>query len=286
MKSFQYLCCCFFICLASSVFSQTNENIITEASDPVEEFYLDDIVERKMIYDNRVLPYEPIREADIAWQKRIWRVLDTREKINLSFRNPEKPFFDVLKENIENGYIKAFNDEKFREELSAEDISKRLNRIDTLTFYDEDTYEEQIRIVENPINPEDIMRYRIKEIWFFDEESSTMKVRIMGIAPVQDVFDPETGVFKYELPLFWVYYPASREYLAKHRVVNDFNDMSPMTWYDLFESRFFSSYIYKQSNTLDLRLVDIYPESGIDLLLESEKIKQELFNFEHDLWEY
>ena len=59
-----------------------------------------------------------------------------------------------------------------------------------------------------------------------------------------------------------------------------------MTWYDLFEKRFFSSYIYKASNVLDLRLKDIYADSGIDRLLESQKIKAELFNFEHDLWEY
>ena len=90
---------------------------------------------------------------------------------------------------------------------------------------------------------------------------------------------------KYELPLFWIYYPEAREVLAKERVVNPFNDAAPMTWSDLIEARFFSSYIYKQSNPLDLRLKDQYGE-GTDMLLESDKIKRELFNFEHDLWTY
>ena len=82
-----------------------------------------------------------------------------------------------------------------------------------------------------------------------------------------------------------MYYPQLREILAKEQVVNDKNDAAPMTWFDLFEARFFSSYIYKESNTLDLRLIDQYAD-GVDRLLESEKIKMELFNFEHDLWTY
>ena len=62
----------------------------------------------------------------------------------------------------------------------------------------------------------------------------------------------------------------------------------------LFDARVFSSYIYKKSNVLDFRLKDFYvadPEdtqnrAGIDMLLQSEKIKNELLNMEHDLWEY
>ena len=63
-----------------------------------------------------------------------------------------------------------------------------------------------------------------------------------------------------------------------------------MTWAALFESRFFSSVIYKSSNVLDLRVKDMFDaskeNSNIDILLESKKIKAELFNFEHDFWTY
>ena len=275
----------FFILGAFSLNAQ-NADIITESSVPDEDYYVDDIVQRRLMIENRVLPYEPIREADIAWEKRIWRIIDTREKMNLTFRYPEKPLFTIFKDMVENGDIKVFKDEKFRDEMTVDDINQTLSRVDTIVVYDEDTYEEKIQIVKNDINPEDIQRYRLKEIWYFDEETSVFKVRILGIAPIKDEFDPETGAFKYEAPLFWVYYPEAREYLTKYRVFNEFNDIAPMTWGDLFESRFFSSYIYKKSNSLDLRLKDIYPDSGVDLLLESERIKAELFNFEHDLWSY
>jgi len=261
----------------------------TESSEPSEDVYIDGLFKPRLIEENKVIEYEPIREADIAWQRRIWRIIDVREKINLPFSYPEKPLFDIFREMAENGEITVFSEETFKEPLSEDDLMAKMNRIDTISVFDYDTYEETIKIVESPVNAEDIKRYRIKEIWYFDEESSVMKVRILGISPIRDVYDDETGEFKYPEPLFWIYYPEAREGLARHRVFNEFNTIAPMTWYDLFESRMFSSYIFKSSNVLDLRLTDIYKNydtAGIDMLLEGEKIKAELFNFEHDLWEY
>ena len=266
------------------------EEIITESSEPAEDRYVDDIVSKRLVVENTVLPYEPIREADIAWQKKIWRVLDTREKINLPFRYPEKPLFNVFREMIENGDITVFEDEKFTTALTPEEVEKSLNRVDTSVIFDYDTYEEKVQVVKSEISWEDINRFRVKEIWFFDEESSRLRVRILGIAPERDVYDDETQEFKYSLPLFWIYYPEARNLLSKHRIFNENNDMAPMTWAALFESRFFSSVIYKSSNVLDLRVKDMFDaskeNSNIDILLESKKIKAELFNFEHDFWTY
>jgi len=266
------------------------EEIITESSEPAEDRYVDDIVSKRLVVENTVLPYEPIREADIAWQKKVWRVLDTREKMNLPFRYPEKPLFNVFREMIENGDITVFEDEKFTTELTPEEVEKSLNRVDTSVIFDYDTYEEKVQVVKSEISWEDINRFRVKEIWFFDEESSRLRVRILGIAPERDVYDDETQEFKYSLPLFWIYYPEARNLLSKHRIFNENNDMAPMTWAALFESRFFSSVIYKSSNVLDLRVKDMFDaskeNSNIDILLESKKIKAELFNFEHDFWTY
>ena len=266
--------------------AEDDDEIITESSELDEDIYVDDIVQKRLIFENRVLPYEPIREADISWQKRLWRILDVREKKNLPFMNPLRPFFNILLESVENGDIAAFkgNSDDFKERMLQDDLDKIIFRIDTTVVFDPETYEEEIKVVRSEINYEDIKRFRLKEIWFFDEETSTMKVRLMGIAPIKDEYD-DNGNFKYEIPLFWVYYPELREVLAKERVFNPRNDAAPMTWSDLFDARFFSSYIFKQSNPLDLRLKDQFGE-GIDMLLESEKIKRELFNFEHDLWTF
>ena len=178
--------------------------------------------------------------------------------------------------------------EDFKEPMTTEQIDKTLHRIDTTTVFDYDTYEEKIQIIRNDIYWDAINQYRVKELWFYDEESSMMKVRILGIAPIYTEENEETGT-SFSYPLFWIYYPEAREGLARHRIFNEFNDIAPRSWYDHFEDRYFASYIIKKSNNLDLRVADVFERSanpGVDALLESEKIKAELFNFEHDLWEY
>lgn len=279
-----------------NVMAQEDDFFLTESSELVLpedqkdlQGYYDDVVPRILMSESPFLEYEPLSESDVVWQKRIWRVVDTREKMNLHWRNPDAPFFGILKELAENNEIKIFRDEFFKEQLSQDDLAKLVNRIDTSVIYDPETYEEQIKITKSEIDIEDIKRFRIKEVWYFDKESSIVKAIILGIAPIKDEIDATTGELKYSLPLFWVYYPKTRQHLARRRVVNEFNEVAPMSWYDLMEARFFSSYIFKQSNSLGLRLEDIYknsPDTNYDVLLESEKIKNELFNFEHDLWTY
>lgn len=256
-----------------------------ELSDPDEDRPLDDIVEKRIIDEKKVLPYQPLREADIFWEKRIWRVIDVREKMNLPFAYPEEMFFSILMDAAVNGDITVYSteDDKFSDKLEANEVATMGATVDTVITFDPETYEEQMQIVRNELNPEDVKRFRIKEVWFFDENTSTLQVRILGIAPLIDVKD-ENGNFRYEKPMFWAYYPDCREVLARHKVFMQGNDASPITWEDLMEMRFFSSYIFKESNVYDRRLKEYL--TGVDLLLEADKIKQEIFNFEHDLWSY
>lgn len=273
-----------FIC-NNGVVAQQPENILTESSDPNEGRPLDDIVDKRLTVEKRLLPYDHVREADIFWEKRIWRVIDIREKMNLPFAYPERPFFSILMDAATAGEITVYSveDDKFSSRLTPDEVASMGATIDTVITFDPETYEEQLQVVRNDINPEDVKRFRLKEVWFFDEETSTLQVRILGIAPLIDKTD-ENGNFLYEKPMFWVYYPEAREILSRERVFNAGNDASPMTWEDLMEMRFFSSYIFKESNVQDRRIQDYL--TGMDLLLEADKIKQEIFNFEHDLWSY
>ena len=269
------------------------EEVKTESSIPSEDIFVDDIVRKRIVVENRLMPQQPIREGDISWEKRIQRVIDTREKMNLPFRSRELNLFTTFRTMIENGEITVFSYEDFKAVMTKEDMAKKMSKQDTLYDLNPDTYEEVIKIVQNEINWERIDQYRVKEVWYFDKQRSVMDVRILGIAPLYaSDKDIENNITPY--PLFWIYYPEARSALSKHRVFNEENDIAPMTWADLFDSRIFSSYIYKRSNVLDNRLVDYFevdPEdtsnrTGIDRLLLSEKIKNELLNFEHDLWEY
>lgn len=273
------------LCFTVGLGAQQPSNILTESSDPTADQPLDDIVEKRTTVEKRLLPYDFVREADIFWEKRIWRVVDIREKMNLPFAYPERPFIRILMDAAVNGEITVYNtdNDKFTSPLAAGEVASIGASVDTVITFDPQTYEEQIQVVRNDFNPDDVKRFRLKEVWFFDKETSTMQVRILGIAPLLDVLDDQ-GNFRYEKPMFWVYYPEAREILSREKVFNIGNDASPMTWEDLMEMRYFSSYVYKESNVRDRRLQDYL--TGVDLLLEAEKIKQEIFNFEHDLWSY
>ncbi len=278
--------------LQTNAFAQNPTGIMidplkTEAGDPNRKPPIDGVVEKKLTAEKRVLPYESLREADIMWEKYVWRVIDTREKLNLPFVYPDRPFFKVLMEAAIGGNITAYStdDDKFTYPLTPDEVAAQSASQDTIITFDPDTYEEVVKIVRNDINYEDVKRFRVKEVWFFDEESSKLGVRILGIAPLLDVKDKNTGVFIREQPMFWIYYPEAREILAREQYFNEGNDASPLTWEDIMEMRFFSSYIYKASNVRDERIQD-YITGGVDRLLEGDKIRQEIFNLEHDLWSY
>lgn len=244
---------------------------------------LNDIVNRTILKEKPALQYAPIRESDILWERRVWRIIDVREKINLPFTYPEAPLFQLLTELIQNAQIQAYSAENdnFNLALTDEEIQNILFQSDTVEVYDPINFEPRYEVVNNSIFYEDIKRFRLQEMWYFDTNTSTMRVRILGIAPLIERKD-DFGNVKYEQPLFWLYYPDLREELAHYKVFNEGNDSSRMSWEDLFEMRRFASTIYKRSNVLDERLED--QRQGVDLLLEADKVKQEIFNFEHDVW--
>ncbi len=285
--------------------AQIGEPIMTESGEllnPSDTLAppIDGVVERNIIGTKRVIPYDNPRQADLFWKKRVWRVLDVREKMNKRFMYPRRPFLQILIDaatgvNAPNGELpplRIFADESCHpdKKIDTAQLNQILYQTDTVTVKDPVTYEVSTRVVKNDINIEDVQRFRIKEDWFFDRETSTMQVRIIAIAPViaeraeaLEAAGEENSTIG-ERAMFWIYYPEARNHLVREQVFNGNNDASPMTWEDLFEIRYFSSYIYKQSNVSDIRLQDQY--TGRDLLLEAEKIKESIFSFEHDLWTY
>lgn len=265
--------------------AQTPDNImLTESADPNKGKPLDDIVERVLTFEKQTLAYEDLREADIMWQRRIWRLIDVREKMNLPFSYPERPFISLLMEAAENLELTTYADETFETPLSKDDMDSKINKKETVTTIDPETGEAIVKEVVQEMNPEDIKQFRVKEIWFFEEEGSTFQKRILGIAPIRDAYS-DNGDYMGQEALFWVYYPEARKILSREKAFNMFNnDSTPMTWEDLFEMRFFASYIYKESNVYDRKIDDYL--SGLDLLMEAGKIKDKIFSYEHDLWSY
>ncbi len=241
----------------------------------------DRIYDRSSPSEREIIPYDHIRESDVFMEKRIWRVIDSREKINLPFKyegidwKDMKPLITIFNDAIKEGAV-VYDDEYFKVPLTPEAFNKKTGSIDTIAQYDIDGNYTKDTIVQNEFDPNSVKKFRVKEDWFFDKETSTLQVRILGIAPIYT--DPDAG----ELPLYWVYYPDFRKILVKQDCFNPKNDAIRMSWDDIFEGRLFGSYIIKESNVLDRRIQDY--KLGVDALMEAEKIKQDMFEWEHDLW--
>lgn len=235
-----------------------------------------------------IIPYDYIREADVFWAKRIWRIIDVREKMNLPFKYPQQPLSEIIHTAAKNGELTVYdnntaNGDQFKQVLSVDDVKKLGERTDTVMQINPVTLEEESVIQKSEFDPGKVVKYKLKEDWFFDEETSTQMCRIIGIAPVMEDFDM-SGNYRGDMTMYWVYYPDLRPILGKYEVFNPRNDAVRLSWEDLFEARIFESYIYKESNVYDRNIIEY--ATGIDALLESDVIKQRMFENEHDLWNY
>lgn len=254
---------------------------------------LDGVYVKEHYPTRKVIPYTHLREADVMWSKRIWRKLDLREKINHPLYFPvdrikdRRSLTQVIMEAVREGSLTAYStsDDEFTLTLTKAEIDKIGAKVDTMYVENPDPpYDLQMKIVVNEFDPASVKEYRIKEDWFFDKQRSVQDVRIIGICPVADNVDPTTGEIRGSTPLFWIYFPEARNIFAGAEVFNRQNDAERRTLEDIFWKRMFGSYVYKEQNVYDRRIADY--KQGIHALLEAERVKDDLFILEHDLWEY
>ena len=255
--------------------------------------YKDGIYEKENATNRRFIPYTHLREADVAWEKRTWRRIDMREKTNQPLYYPKEivvsriSFLQMLTKYILSGQIMAFSDEEFQVPFEKSAIrDKMVLREDSADQdqFDKDGNQYTVKVagaVDSTWMYENFATVDLKEDWFFDKQKSVLEVRILGI-----------GINAYKkgkedlgpVPQFWVYFPACRPYFAKHEVYNTKNDSERRTFEDIFWKRQFASTVYKETNVYD-REIDGYSK-GLDALLESDRIKGDIFKWEHDLWHF
>ncbi len=314
---------------------------------------LDGVYVKEHIPTKKVVPYEFVREADVAWSKRVWRAIDLREKFNHPLyyplddfqddmdptdfdawrRNPTRwSLWSIIRYHIITGDLTLYSpfdpdwqkwkdgdlfkypflqsekgdptiiggtfltDSIYREEVkSMQYLGKEIIDPNPQAYTNVDGYDSvrvdadgNIETVYPPnefawLSGEDIVQYRIKEDWFFDNERSVLDVRIIGLCPVVYERDDNGNITGLK-ELFWLYFPECRYVFQNFFVQSRHNDSQRMSFDDLFWKRMFQSYIIKESNIYDRELQNY--RAGVDALLESEKIKEKIFIFEHDLWSF
>ena len=272
-----------------AVFCTITNIVFAQRFDPLDGGYLP-----------KPVPYPYLREADIMWSKTVWRIIDLHEKINLPLYYPtvkiegRYSLIDLLLYGIKNEGIVAYSpdeDSEFSNPLSWKDVENRFGVTnDTFQIENPETGLVESKIIKNEINTAEVKKIMLKELWYFDKQRSKLEVRIIGLCPIREYEKNENNEQNEQSEftqkkLFWVDFPSIRFLLASHYVFNQFNDIANISFDNLFFKRRFSSYIYKESNVYNDRTIGEY-KTGLDEMLESEKIQNDIFVMEHDLWEH
>lgn len=239
---------------------------------------------------------------------------------------PERrSLYDVLTKAIRQGKItEVYTDSYFNTKKSLKDIQGSLSRIDTtdagrelINQYPDDFKSrvvkkkvvtgtgknKKVNYVEQTVGPTrtvpaeyilkqdltaaDVEQYKIKGYWYFDKRQSELKYRLLGICPVTpDVYTMNSDEKDY-IELFWVFFPDAREVLHEAKAFNDKNSALPISFDQILNSRRFNAVIYKEENVYgDREIKDYMKDNAQNQLLESERVKEKIRNFEEDMWNY
>jgi len=241
-----------------------------------------------------VQPWRNIRENDIAFWHRTWSYIPVKEKQNQAFIyegdefTAGGSFIEILNYLIKEKKIDAYSpvDERFTRKLDLEAFNKALGGgVDTIRQIDPETFEETFIYKDKTFNIEHVTQYIVKEDWIFDRNSGRLQRRIIGIAPMRDIYD-ERGNYLTTAPMYWIHYPTARQYLGQFEVYNPFNMVKRMTWVDYLEGGYFSSYVYRYSkNNPTNQDIKANNEYNLNALIEGERVIEDLLNSELDMWE-
>jgi gliding motility associated protien GldN len=243
-------------------------------------------------------PWQKTRENDLMWKKRVWREISILEKQNmaLGYAGDEHTgggmFIEILVDAVKRGRITAYanTDDRFTTVYTGAELDAQIKgKPDTMYFIDPTNDSEVMKVYYKDFNPSTVTKYRVIEDWMIDRNTGSMVVRIVGIAPVRDVYGDD-NMYRGSQAMFWVYYPHIREVLAGYDAVNPNNDVQRDTWVEYWEGRRWEGRITKVSNGVG-GVAGGYGESytgagltASEALHEGKRAATMIFDKEHDMW--
>ncbi len=261
---------------------------------------VDGIVAKQHIKNKRPMQPAYVREANVLWSKTIWRIIDLREKQNLYLYYPintksaideRRSLLRTILDALSTGEIKAYSansDNEFEEPLDIREAFSKFEQepTDSVTTVDPETGENVTKYVYDMASlPLDyVKKFMLKEVWFFDNKYSCLKVKLLGLCPIM-VKPNEDGDRLDQKLLFWVYYPAVAPFLEMQEAYSFSNDAQRSSLNDCMTKRQFGSYVYKESNVYNNRIITSYAK-GMASNIEAQRIENSIFQKEHDMWSY
>ncbi|WP_412983891.1 gliding motility protein GldN [Pontimicrobium sp. IMCC45349] len=254
--------------------------------------------------NDKPLEYGYVDDRDILYSRMTWERVVLDERVNFPLYYPvdtnnigkeRRSLFDVLYSNVKNGNIEnIYDDSYFTTKRTIKDLQASMIKIDTLDIgYDQFNAEGRVDpeyITKREIASYDVSAYLIKGLWYFDKRQGELKYRLLGIAPAApdvNFIDSEDEANKEPIPLFWVFFPDAREILHEAKSFNNKNSAMPLSFDHLLNSRRFNGYVYQEENVQGDRAVkDYIVDNALMQLLESDRVKEKIRNFEQDMWSY
>ncbi len=261
-------------------------------------------IEQRLQDNDKPLEYGYVDDRDIMYSKMTWEKIILDERVNFPLYYPidtnnigkeRRSLYDVLIRSIKSGDIEnIYDDSYFTAKRSMKDLQDITKRVDTLDIgYDQlnaDGYVDPEYITTTEISSYNISAFLIKGLWYFDKRQGELKYRLLAIAPAApdvNFLNSDDEENREPNPLFWIFYPDARKVLHEAKAFNTKNSAYPFSFDHLLNSRRFNGYVYREENVYGDRKVEEYiNDNALMQLLESDRIKEKIRNFELDMWSY
>ena len=293
-----------FVFSSNNMFGQAN---LLNAKNPLE---VGDSSSSKAIVE--FMDYEYVDDKDILWSKVVYEFIDLNERLNFPLLFPvndtkyddtRKSLWRIIRENIENGKISEVydsNNDNFTEASriigkDSTDLEANIYKNYNITDIYKSKYVPESFVPREIASSADIFGYVIKGVWYFDKIHAELRYRLLAIQPYGTDLKTSVDGEETETGYFWIWYPSIREILDDHLVFNDKNNNNRVSFDELLINRRFSSYIYKYDNVYGDREIrdyirqrdnESYAQWQTRIVMESERIKKEILDFEIDMWGY